>query len=544
MATPFRTIIVTGGIVSGIGKGITAASLGRILQNRGFTVFPVKADPYLNQDAGTMNPFQHGEVFVTNDGAETDLDLGHYERFLNINVSKLANFTSGAVFHTVMEQERDGNYLGEDIQIIPHVTDEIKRRITAAGKTNKVDFLTVEIGGTVGDIEALPFLEAVRQFGYENPDRTVHIHVVKMDYLYPSDEGKTKPIQHAVISVRSQGLQPDILIVRCKRPLEPHEAEKIALFCGIAPENVIPALDADSLYAIPENMEEAGLAKAVLRHFGVKARHEPNGAAHQWEQMRKNERACRGIIRVGLAGKYTHSSDAYLSVIEAVKHAGIRHKVHVEVVAIDTEESGVEEKIKRVDALIVPGGFGSRGVEGKIKAIHTARTRNIPFLGICLGLQMAVVEYARAVAKLKDATSQEFDEQAAHPVIAFLPDQKDIQRKGGTMRLGAYPAQLVAGSLAEKLYKKYRPTELVDHVISERHRHRYEVNPEYQNTLVDAGLVISGTLPERGLVEFIELPQTVHPYFIATQAHPEFRSRPEDAHPLFAGLIEAALKRS
>ncbi len=542
MATQFRTIIVTGGIVSGIGKGITAASLGRLLQNRGFTVFPVKADPYLNRDAGTMNPFQHGEVFVTNDGAETDLDLGHYERFLNINLSRLANFTSGAVFHTVMEQEREGDYLGEDIQIIPHVTDEIKRRIYEAGKASKADFLSVEIGGTVGDIEALPFLEAIRQFRDENRDRTVHVHVVKMDYLYPSDEGKTKPIQHAVISVRSHGLQPDILVVRCKRPLAPHEKEKIALFCGVSPEYIIPAMDAESLYAIPENMEEAGFATAVLDHFGVKPKHAPNGAAARWAAMRKNERTRKGTIRVGLAGKYITSSDAYLSVIEAVKHAGIRHRVHTEIIPIDTEEPGLADKVRRVDALIVPGGFGARGVEGKILAIATARKNKIPFLGICLGLQMAVVEYARSVAKLSSATSQEFDEKALHKVIAFLPGQEDIHRKGGTMRLGSYPTLLKSGSMAEKLYKKYRPDEIVDHVINERHRHRYEVNPEYQDALIKAGLIISGTLPERGLVEFIELPKEVHPYFIATQAHPEFRSRPDEPHPLFAGLIEAAQK--
>jgi len=542
MKQPFRTIIVTGGIVSGIGKGITAASLGRLLINRGFSVTPVKADPYLNQDAGTMNPFQHGEVFVTEDGAETDLDLGHYERFLNINLSKLANFTSGAVYRSVMEQEREGEYLGKTIQIIPHVTDEIKRRVIQAATETKADFLTVEIGGTVGDIEALPFIEALRQFREMHRSDTAVVHVVKVDYLYPSDESKTKPIQHAVATLRGYGLQPDMLVVRCKRALERDAIEKIALFTGVLPENIIAAEDADSLYAIPEAMEKAGFATAVLKHFALESPPVKPSAA-QWHAMCQREASPKGRVKVGMVGKYIQHSDAYLSVIESIKHAGIYQQLDPEIVPIDAEASDVAQQVAACDALIVPGGFGSRGIEGKIKAIQTAREQKIPFLGICLGLQLAVIEYARSVLGLTGANSTEFDEKTAHPLIAFLPGQESIRQKGGTMRLGTYPARLSAGSLAEELYKKYRPSEIKKGIIAERHRHRYEVNPEYQERLQKGGLVISGVLPERELVEFIELSPEVHPYFIATQAHPEFRSRPEEPHPLFAGLIGATQQK-
>ncbi len=533
------TIIITGGIVSGIGKGITAASIGRLLINRGFTVRPVKADPYLNRDAGTMNPFQHGEVFVTDDGAETDLDLGHYERFLNQNLTRNANFTSGLVYHSVMELEREGEYLGKTIQVIPHVTNEIKRRV-ALGAEDAPDFLTVEIGGTVGDIEALPFLEAMRQYRDENRTRTAVIQVVKIDYLYPSGESKTKPIQHAVTNLRSYGLQPDLLVVRSKQLPEDGELEKLALFCGVPVERIIPAPDVDSLYDIPGAMEKAGITEQLLKLFALP---DPGakGTAHEaWSTIATKEDAQQGEIRVGLVGKYTHHSDAYLSVLEAISHAGLAAGVHTKVIPIDSESPDLLDQVSTVDAVIVPGGFGSRGIEGKLAAIKYVREKGVPFLGICLGLQLAVIEYARSVAGLTEATSLEFDETAKLPIITFIPGQEAIRRKGGTMRLGSYPAQLTAGSLAEKIYEKYRPTEISDGLIAERHRHRYELNPEHVEQLEKAGLVISGKLPEIGLVEFIELPPEVHPYFIATQAHPEFRSRPELAHPLFAGLIEAA----
>jgi CTP synthase len=536
-----RTIIITGGTVSGIGKGITAASLGRLLINQGFSVLPVKADPYLNQDAGTMNPFQHGEVFVTEDGAETDLDLGHYERFLDVNVDKSSNFTGGSVYQAVMEHEREGEYLGKTIQLIPHVTDEIKRRIDLAG-ASKPDFLTVEIGGTVGDIEALLFVEAARQYRMDHPGRVISVHVVKMDYLYPSDEGKTKPIQHAVTLLRSYGLQPDILIVRCKRPITKEEQEKISLFTGVPVSRVIAAQDADSLYEIPAALEANGMTKAVLECFpGLTP---TNGKVHRedWAAMLKKCSEQKGELKIGLVGKYIDHSDAYLSVIEAVHHAGIAHKVHTKIVPINSEDANVAEQVQEVDAIIIPGGFGNRGIEGKITAISTARKNKIPFMGICLGLQTAVIEFARNNANLKEATSTEFDEKTPHPVVAFLPGQEGLRRKGGTMRLGSYAAVLSKGSLAEEIYKQYRPQELKGQEITERHRHRYEVNPEYHEALTKAGLIISGMSPDGQLAEFIELPRTVHPYFIATQAHPEFRSRPNAPHPLFAGLIAAALK--
>jgi CTP synthase len=536
-----RTIIITGGTVSGIGKGITAASLGRLLINQGFSVLPVKADPYLNQDAGTMNPFQHGEVFVTEDGAETDLDLGHYERFLDVNVDKSSNFTGGSVYQAVMEHEREGEYLGKTIQLIPHVTDEIKRRIDLAGASNP-DFLTVEIGGTVGDIEALLFVEAARQYRMDHPGRVISVHVVKMDYLYPSDEGKTKPIQHAVTLLRSYGLQPDILIVRCKRPITKEEQEKISLFTGVPVSRVIAAQDADSLYEIPAALEANGMTKAVLECFpGLTP---TNGKAHRedWAAMLKKCSEQKGELKIGLVGKYIDHSDAYLSVIEAVHHAGIAHKVRTKIVPINSEDANVAEQVQEVDAIIIPGGFGNRGIEGKITAISTARKNKIPFMGICLGLQTAVIEFARNNANLKEATSTEFDEKTPHPVVAFLPGQEGLRRKGGTMRLGSYAAVLSKGSLAEEIYKQYRPQELKGQEITERHRHRYEVNPEYHEALTKAGLIISGMSPDGQLAEFIELPKSVHPYFIATQAHPEFRSRPNAPHPLFAGLIAAALK--
>ena len=536
-----KTIVITGGIVSGIGKGITSASIGRLLIDCGYKVTPIKADPYLNQDAGTMNPFQHGEVFVTNDGAETDLDLGHYERFLDLELGQYSNFTSGSVYRSVMDLERDGEFLGKTIQIIPHVTNEIKRRLEFAKEQTKPDFLLCEIGGTIGDIEALPFIEAIRQYASENKD-TIFVHVVKMDYLYPSDEGKTKPIQHSVTTLRSYGIQPNILIVRCKRPLTESEREKISMFTGVKLSNIISAQDAASLYDIPSNFKKNGIIEAVLGEYKLSAKaYNPT-----WDKMLTNLRNRKKTVRVGLLGKYIELDDAYISVFESIKHAGIYNQAFTEIVPINSEldEKEITKMVKSVDAVIVPGGFGNRGIEGKITGIKVARENQIPFLGICLGLQTAIIEISRDIAGLSEANSTEFERNCPQPVIDILPDQKNIKKKGGTMRLGAYTAILKKGTLAYSLYKKYRENEIsAKREVSERHRHRYEVNPEYHLKLEEAGVIFSGMSPDGTLAEYIELPQSIHPYFIATQAHPEFRSRPHRPHPLFAGLIKAALNR-
>ena len=548
--TDTKTIFITGGIVSGLGKGITAASLGALLKARGFSVVPQKVDPYLNVDAGTMNPFQHGEVFVTDDGAETDLDLGHYERFLDVSATKLSNFTTGAVYQSVTEGERKGDYLGKTIQIIPHVTDEIQRRIRLVASTFHPDFQTVEIGGTVGDFEAEPFLEAARQYSRQHLGATIFIHVVKMDYIFPSDEPKTKPLQHSVIKLRGYGINPDILIIRAKRALSDSERAKIALFSGLATDQIIPALDAQSLYDIPLNMERAGLTTQVLRLLKVKSRRPNLGLI---KEIASRTKKTHPLIRVGLVGKYTDLSDSYLSVIEAVKHAGIANRVKTEVVPIDSEHFKTSQ-LENVDAMIVPGGFGSRGVEGKIKAVGWARLNGQPFLGICLGLQCAVIEFARNVCGINDATSAEFNPSTPHPVIAYLPDQAGLTRKGGTMRLGAFEAKM-GDSFISRLYQWWQAGSLdfmpLDEIAklkpvkrtSERHRHRYEVDPHYHRVLQQNGLIISGLSPNGQLVEFVELPRLIHPYFVATQAHPEFKSRPGHAHPLFAGLIRAAIEK-
>lgn len=546
MAT--KTIFITGGIVSGLGKGITAASLGALLKARGFSVMPMKLDMYLNVDAGTLNPFEHGEVFVTEDGAETDLDLGHYERFIDVNISKLCYGTMGGVYQTLTEEERKGTFLGKTIQIVPHVTDEIQRRFQVVADELKPDFQIVEMGGVVGHLEEQFALEAQRQYMVKHRGDCIAIHVVKMDYLYPSDEGKTKPIQHAVSLLRGYGISPDILIVRAKRAITTEERAKIAMFCGVTEEQIIVAMDAESLYDIPFNMEQEGLAKVTLRLLGVKQT-KPNLALIK--EVAKRSKITQPVIRVGLIGKYLNLLDSYLSVLEAVKHAGFANKVKTEIVPIDSEHLKLAD-LEGLDAIIVPGGFGTRGVEGKIKAIQYARENKIPYLGICLGLQTAVIEAARNLAGLKDATSEEFDENATTPVIAFLPDQKGLTRKGGTMRLGSYEA-VMSDSLVARLYSWWGDTEAFDfpalEAISkldpvtktvERHRHRYEVNPEYHKKLQETGLVFSGMSPDGTLVEFIEYPRDVHPYFVATQAHPEFKSRPYKAHPLFAGLIAAA----
>lgn len=530
-----KFIFVTGGIISGIGKGVTVASIGYLLKAKGKKVFAIKIDPYLNRDAGTMNPFQHGEVFVTDDGAETDLDLGHYERLIDENLTQKSNFTTGSIYEAVTASERRGDFLGATIQIIPHVTDEIKRRFREAA--NNFDVVLVEVGGTVGDIEGMPFIEAIRQFRTEQGlQNTLHIHVVKMDYVYPSDEAKTKPIQQSVQLLRGYGLQPEILIVRCKRPITSENRRKISMFCGVVPEKVIEAPNAGSLYQIPLNLNTAGLTRAIGHHFGWRLR--KNGL-EDFRKLLKLIKNAKITLKIGLAGKYLDHPDAYLSVVEAVKHAAIANKVKINIIPLDCEEiekcnRQVWQELEKLDGVIVPGGFGVRGIEGKIKVVGYVRKNKVPFLGLCLGLQTAVIEFARNVCGLKNANSTEFNPRTPYPVIDFLPEQRKITNKGGTMRLGSYTAHLANPSLVAKLYQKRK--------ISERHRHRYEVNPQFHQILTAKGLIFSGLSPDKKLVEFIELPSKIHPYFVATQAHPEFKSRPIRPHPLFFGFIKAALK--
>lgn len=527
-----KFIFVTGGIVSGIGKGITVASIGLLLKARGLKVIPIKIDPYLNADAGTMNPFQHGEVFVTDDGAETDLDLGHYERFIDQNLTQLSNFTTGAIYQAVTSKEREGDFLGKTIQIIPHVTEEIKKRILTAAKG--VDVVLVEIGGTVGDIEALPFIEAIRQLKQEiNFGDALFIHVAKIDYIYPSDEAKSKPIQQSVQVLRGLGIQPDFLICRCKRAISDEIREKIALFTSVKKERIIEAKDADSLYQIPINMEKEKLAEQICRFFGFKKK---SKNLAEWQKIIANLakiEANKKIVKVAMVGKYLDHPDAYLSVVEAIKHAGIFNLVKIEIVAVDSEKDNLTKALKNVDAVVVPGGFGIRGIEGKIKAIQFARENKIPFLGLCLGLQCLVIEYARNVCKLTGANSTEFNNKTKYPVIDYLAEQRTITKKGGTMRLGAYPCFIKKNTLAYRVYQSIK--------ISERHRHRYEVNPKFHQILEKNGLIFSGTSANKKLIEIVELAKNVHPYFIATQAHPEFKSRPNRPHPLFRDLIKAAI---
>ena len=522
-----KFIFITGGVVSGIGKGITTASLGFILKARGLKVVPVKIDPYLNRDAGTMNPFQHGEVFVTNDGAETDLDLGHYERFMDMNLSRLSNFTTGAVYEAVISEERKGSYLGKTIQIIPHVTDEIKRRIREAAKINNPDVVIVEVGGTVGDIEGQPFLESLRQFRQEvGQENSIFIHVVKIDYIYPSDEEKTKPIQQSITLLRSFGIQPDLLIVRCKRPFAKVARDKISLFGGVGEEQVIQAEDATNIYDIPLNLEHAGLGKQIMKLLYLSGR-EPDFS--QWQELVGKMKNASKEITVGFVGKYLDHPDAYISVLEALRHAAAHLDVHINIQAVDSEKSDIGSELSQVDGILVPGGFGSRGIEGKVKAVQFARENRIPYLGLCLGLQVGVIEFARNVCGLQLAHSTEFDKDTSDPVVDFLPEQRGLDKKGGTMRLGLYENILDKGSLVAKLYGQEK--------ISERHRHRFEVNPEYHKILSGRGLEFSGWYKD--LVEFIELPENVHPFFVATQSHPEFTSRVIRPNPLFYGFVRS-----
>lgn len=528
-----KFIFVLGGIVSGIGKGITVASIASLLKSRGLSILPIKADPYLNKDAGTMNPYQHGEVFVTDDGAETDLDLGHYERFTGLALTKDSNFTSGAVYAHVMDLERHGDFLGKTIQVIPHVTDEIKRRIINPTKKNKPDITIVEIGGTTGDIEGEPFLEAARQihrdFGSEN---VIFVQVVKIDYIFPSDESKTKPIQQSVALLRSKGIQPNFLIVRCKRPLSAENQEKISLFTSVPRNHIIEGIDVSTIYEAPLNFKKkARLDDLLLKEIGLKPKR-PDFV--EWKKAVERVKNMKKHVRIGLVGKYTEHSDAYISVQEALFSAGASCGARVEVVHVDAEHEHLADVLAGVQGILVPGGFGKRGVEGKIAAIRHARENNVPFLGLCLGLQTAVIEFARNACGLLNANSTEFDPETPHPVVDILAEQKDVKNLGGTMRLGSSPVAVRKGTLIEKLYRTQN--------VAERHRHRYEVNPQYHAQLEEHGLVFSGfAKADKRLVDFIELPN--HPFFAATQAHPEFKSRFLSPHPLFRGFIEAALKR-
>jgi CTP synthase len=534
-----KYIFVTGGVVSSIGKGITTACLGRLLRNRGFHVTMMKLDPYLNVDAGTMNPYQHGEVFVTDDGAETDLDLGHYERFVDISLSRASNVTTGLIYSAVIEQERRGQYLGSTVQVIPHITNEIKARIRTVAEDSNADIVIVEVGGTVGDIEGQPFLEAIRQFKKDvGAANTLYVHVTLVPYVGPWGEVKTKPTQHSVIKLREIGIQPDVLVCRSKLPLTRDMKEKIALFCDVDVEAVIDAMDTDCVYEVPITFEREGFARLVLERLGL-----PDAPAQlaDWEEMVERVKAPRHEVTIAIVGKYTENGDAYISVAEAVRHGGIHNDCKVNIrwlEAADIEDANLEVALGDAHGIIVTGGFGSRGIEGKIRAIRYAREKRIPYLGLCLGLQLAVVEFARNVCGLREASSAEFDKDLGHatpdPVIHLMPSQETVRWKGGTMRLGAYPCRLQEDSLAYRLYGET--------TISERHRHRYEVNNEYRQILSEHGISFSGTSPDNVLVEMIELPE--HPFFIASQFHPEFRSRPTRAHPLFAGLIEAAITHS
>ena len=530
-----KYIFITGGVVSSLGKGIIGASLGKLLRARGFSVAIQKFDPYINVDPGTMSPFQHGEVFVTDDGAETDLDLGHYERFIDSNFSQLSSVTSGSVYQTVIQKERRGDYLGGTVQVIPHITNEIKSRIVKAQKQFKPDFQIIEIGGTIGDIEGLPFIEAIRQFKTEaGIGNAINVHCTLLPYLQTSGELKTKPSQHSVSVLRSYGLQPEILVCRTSKAIPKTEKEKLALFCSVAKDAVIECRDMKSIYEVPLALEEQNFANVVLKLLQTQEQ-KPDLAA--WTKLVERINHPKNTIKIAIAGKYTKLSDAYISVVESIKHAGYANEVKTEIKWINSEEcldwDCCKEHMKDVDGVIVPGGFGIRGIEGKLNVIKYARENNIPFLGICLGMQCAVIEYARNVAKISGANSTEFDENAQNPVIDLMLEQKNIKGYGATMRLGAYDCHIKKGTKAFEVYGTTK--------ISERHRHRYEVNTDYIEQLKKAGLVFSGMSPDGMLSEIIELPEL--DWFVACQFHPEFKSRPERPHPLFKGLIDAVVKK-
>ncbi len=527
-----KFIFVTGGVVSSLGKGITAASLGRLLKSRGFKVSIQKCDPYINVDAGTMSPYQHGEVFVTDDGAETDLDLGHYERFIDTNLTRHSNITAGLVYWTVVRKERRGDFLGGTVQVIPHVTNEIKEMIQRVAVEEKPDIVITEIGGTVGDIESLPFLEAIRQLKTDvGRDRVLYIHVTLVPYLNAARELKTKPTQHSVKELRSIGIQPDIIVCRSERPLTREVKDKIALFCDIGREAVIEAVDAASIYEVPLKLEQEGLAEIVIEKLGLPKR-DPD--LREWQELVEICLNPEKRVKIAVVGKYVDLKDAYLSLSEALCHGGIAHNAAVEIKWVDAEQvehGDLEEIFSGVSGVLVPGGFGSRGVAGKIRAINYARTRGVPFFGICMGMQCAVIEFARNVCGLQAANSTEFEPETPYPVIDLLPEQRDIENLGGTMRLGSYPCKLLPGSRAAQAYGVEE--------VSERHRHRYEFNNKFRDLLEEKGLKITGTSPDGVLVEVVEIPD--HPWFLACQFHPEFKSRPTRPHPLFRAFVGAAL---
>ena len=527
-----KFIFVTGGVVSGLGKGITAASLGRLLKCRGLKVASQKLDPYVNVDPGTMSPLQHGEVFVTDDGTETDLDLGHYERFIDENLNKYSNLTTGKVYWNVLNKERQGAYLGQTVQIIPHITNEIKNYIYNMASSTDADVVITEIGGTIGDIESQPFLEAVRQISLEvGAENSLFIHVTLVPFLRGSDEHKSKPTQHSVKELQGMGVKPDIIILRCDEPLEDSIFKKIAMFCNVKPDCVIENITLPELYEAPIMLEKSNFSAIVCRELGIQA---PDIDLSDWNAMLDRIHRRNRQVTIGLVGKYVQLHDAYLSVAEALRHAGYAHGAHVNIKWIDSETvnaQNVEEILSDCAGVVVPGGFGTRGIEGMITAIQYARTHQLPFLGLCLGMQLTIVEYARHVLGYADAHSIEMDPNTTHPVIALMPDQNGVEDIGGTLRLGAYPCVLAPESLAHKLYGTDK--------ISERHRHRYEVNNDFRAALTEGGLSLSGTSPDNRIVEMCELPG--HPFYIATQAHPELKSRPNRPHPLFKGFVEAAI---
>ena len=528
-----KYIFVTGGVVSGLGKGITAASLGRLLKNRGYKVINQKFDPYINVDPGTMSPYEHGEVFVTDDGAETDLDLGHYERFTDESLTKNCSISMGKIYQEVLDRERRGDYLGKTVQVIPHITNAIKEKIYAFEDTD-VDIVITELGGTVGDIEGLSLIETIRQVGIENsPEDVVYIHVTLLPYIHGSNELKSKPTQHSVKELQSFGIKPDILVCRSETEIPENLREKMALFCNVRKEDIIANRTASCLYEVPLMLEKEGLAVQVCKHLRLDNIEPKNG---KWEKMIENiNNIPEKEVKIAIVGKYVRLEDSYLSVAESLRHAGFANNVKVSIKYIDSEtvtSENAKEKLKDLDGIIVPGGFGNRGIEGKIQTIKYARENKIPFLGICLGMQMAVVEFARDVLKLEDVNSEEFEPECKNPVIHIMTDQKVITKKGGTMRLGSYPCQIKEGTLAYKIYKEKN--------INERHRHRFEYNNDYREEMEKAGLTISGTSPDGNLVEIVEVKD--HPFFIAGQFHPEFKSRPDKPAPLFVELVKAAKK--
>lgn len=532
-----KYIFVTGGVVSSLGKGITAASLGRLLKNRGYKVTIQKFDPYINIDPGTMSPYQHGEVFVTDDGAETDLDLGHYERFIDMNLSKASNVTTGKIYQSVINKERKGEYLGSTIQVIPHITNEIKDRVLRVGREDNADIVITEIGGTVGDIESQPFLEAIRQVKKDVPNRNdvLYVHVTLIPYISAAGELKTKPTQHSVKELRSIGIQPDIIVCRTEKEISDDMKRKIALFCDVDADAVISNMTCNTIYEVPLLLQKEGLDRIALQKLGLEDR--PCDMT-EWKEMVNRILSAEKQVDIALVGKYVELHDAYLSVAEALSHAGFAFGTKIRIHWVNSEEledhlDSLDETFRDMDGIVVPGGFGSRGIEGKIAAIRYAREHNVPFLGLCLGMQCAVIEFARHVCGMTDANSSEIEPDCRYPVIDLMPDQEDVTDKGGTMRLGLYPCKLAPGTKARELYGGRE-------IVYERHRHRYEVNNEFRQAMMEKGLVIAGTSPDDRLVEMIELRD--HPFFEATQAHPEFKSRPTRPHPLFKGFVEAAIQ--